>query len=271
MPEGPEIRRAADALAEAVVGHPLRAVQFELPALQCHQSHLMGQSVESIQPRGKALLTHFDNGLTLYTHNQLYGLWKVGPPGVTPNTRRALRVALHTESASIWLYSASTIEVWATEDLDQHPFLSRLGPDVLDPALSVDVVLARLQSKRFSGRALPGLLLDQSFLAGMGNYLRTEVLFEAGIAPHRRPRDLSSEARTRLAHALLSVPQRSYRCRGIERAAGMRADYTSTAASHGFRFEVFDRDGQRCRHCGGIIVRDEVAGRRLYWCPRCQA
>lgn len=269
MPEGPEIRRAADALAEAVVGHPLRAVEFAPPALQRYQSQLVGQTVASVSPRGKALLTHFDSGLTLYTHNQLYGVWKISRPGDVPDTRRSLRVALHTAHASIRLYSASTIEIWPTAGLDRHPFLQRLGPDVLDPTLTADAVHARLQDPRFSGRALPGLLLDQSFLAGMGNYLRAEALFEAGIAPHQRPRDLPIEAGTRLASALLSVPQRSYRCRGIQRATGMRADYIS-ASSDGFRFEVFDRDGKRCRRCGGTIVRGEAAGRRLYWCPGCQ-
>ena len=128
----------------------------------------------------------------------------------------------------------------------------------------------RLQDPRFAGRSLVALLLDQAFLAGMGNYLRSEVLFVAGIAPERRPSELSAAERKRLAKALLDVPRASYRTRGIEPAAGMKSDYlTDTPA--GFRFQVFDREGLPCPACRRKIVRHELGGRRLYWCPRCQA
>jgi endonuclease-8 len=66
MPEGPEIRRAADRLAAAVVGKPLHAVAFAFPALKHYEAQLVGRRIESITPRGKALLTRFDCGLTLY-------------------------------------------------------------------------------------------------------------------------------------------------------------------------------------------------------------
>ena len=77
MPEGPEIRRAADVLATAVVNKPLTDVWFAFPALKPYQSALRGTRITSIETRGKALLTHFSNGLTLYSHNQLYGVWRV--------------------------------------------------------------------------------------------------------------------------------------------------------------------------------------------------
>src|SRR5690606_37754216 len=77
MPEGPEIRRAADRLAEAVVGKRLASIWFAFPALKRFEKSLPGAVVESIMPHGKALLTRFDNGWTLYSHNQLYGVWRV--------------------------------------------------------------------------------------------------------------------------------------------------------------------------------------------------
>lgn len=269
MPEGPEIRRAADALARAVVGEPLTAAYFAFPALRRHARTLPGRSIESITPHGKALLTRFDNGWTLYSHNQLYGVWKVVPAGERPDTTRSLRVALETRRRGILLYSASDVELWRTERLGEHPFLRRLGPDVLDPSLQPAAVAARLASDAFAGRSLAALLLDQGFLAGMGNYLRSEVLFEARVAPRRRPRDLDAAERRRLAAALLAVPQRSYRTRGIQRTRGMQSDYL-TDTPGAFRFRVFDRAGQDCEVCGDVIRRQELAGRRLYWCANCQ-
>ena len=269
MPEGPEIRRAADRLAAAVAGAPLRHAWFAFPALKRFEASLPGQRIESIQPRGKALLTRFDHGWTLYSHNQLYGVWKVAAAGERPDTRRSLRVALETADSAILMYSASDVSMWRSDDIESHPFLRGLGPDVLDPALDVVAVAARLQSPRFRGRALGGLLLDQGFLAGMGNYLRSEVLFAAGIHPSRRPRDLDAAAIARLADALLAIPRLSYATRGIEPARGMRDDYL-TDTPGGFRFQVFDRQDQPCPACSGAITRIEVGSRRLYLCPRCQ-
>jgi endonuclease VIII len=269
MPEGPETRRAADALADAIVGEPLTTVFFAFPKLKRRERALRGRIVESITPHGKALLTSFDNGWTLYSHNQLYGVWKMVAAGDRPDTARSLRVALETRQRAILLYSASDVDLWRTERLHEHPFLRRLGPDVLDPALRVGVVVSRLEERQFSGRSLAALLLDQGFLAGMGNYLRSEVLFEARLAPRRRPRELSRAERRRLASALLAVPRRSYRTRGIQPARGLQASYL-TDTPEAFRFRVFDRAGEPCVDCAEPILRQELAGRRLYWCARCQ-
>ena len=269
MPEGPEIRRAADRLAAAVVGAPLRTAWFAFPALKAHASRIAGRRIETIVPHGKALLIRFDHGWTLYSHNQLYGVWKIADAGERPDTTRSLRVALETEHRAILLYSASDIEMWRSEDIHRHPFLMKLGPDVLDPTLKAATVAERLQAPQFRGRALGALLLDQAFLAGMGNYLRSEVLFAAGLLPGRRPADLSAAQRNALARELLAVPRRSYATRGIEPAKGMREDYL-TDTPEGFRFLVFDREGEPCPHCGRRIFRQETGARRLYLCRHCQ-
>ncbi|MCC5795226.1 MAG: endonuclease VIII [Chromatiales bacterium] len=214
------------------------------------------------------MLIGFDNGLTLYSHNQLYGLWKVVPAGQRPETSRSLRVKLETARKAILLYSASDVSIWPSDKIHRHPFLAGLGPDVLDPALEVGQVEERLRDARFRRRSLAALLLDQAFLAGMGNYLRSEVLFEARLAPGRRPVELDQDEIGRLAAALLAVPRRSYLTRGIAAARGMRRDYLADGES--FRFRVFGRADQPCQACGTPVRREERAGRRLYRCPACQ-
>ena len=269
MPEGPEIRRAADRLVAAVAGQTLLRAEFSFPRLKRFERELTGQRIVSITPRGKALLTAFDNGWTLYSHNQLYGVWKVVGPGQRPDTTRNLRVALDTAKASILLYSASDVEMWRSERIDSHPFLQGLGPDVLDPSVDAAQVQARLQSPAFRGRALGGLLLDQGFLAGMGNYLRAEVLFAAGLHPAQRPCELSPAQCQSLAGALLAVPRHSYATRGIQPTAGMRREYQSHEGE-AFRFRVFKREGQPCERCGTPILRMASGSRPLFLCPRCQ-
>ena len=94
MPEGPEIRLEADKIAAAISGEIVDEVYFEQKKLKCYERQLRGSRVESVSARGKALLISFENSLTMYSHNQLYGRWYVRPRGEKPNTNRTLRAAL---------------------------------------------------------------------------------------------------------------------------------------------------------------------------------
>ncbi|WP_297829482.1 endonuclease VIII [Thermomonas sp.] len=269
MPEGPEIRRAADRLAAAIVGDPLQRVTFAFPRLKHFERVLRGHRIRAITPRGKALLTAFDNGWTLYTHNQLYGVWKVADAGRWPDTTRSLRVALETARSAILLYSATDIELWRSDEIGNHPFLQGLGPDVLDPSLTNTQVVQRLQSPTFRNRALGGLLLDQGFLAGLGNYLRAEILYAVGLHPALRPCDLDAGQTRQLAKALLAVPRLSYQTRGVEPKPGLREDYQAHEGE-AFRFHVFQREGEPCERCGTPIARITSNSRPLFLCPHCQ-
>ncbi|MDY1036379.1 endonuclease VIII [Lelliottia sp. CFBP8978] len=262
MPEGPEIRRAADSLEAAIKGKPLTDAWFAFPQLKPYEWQLIGQSVTHIETRGKALLTHFSHNLTLYSHNQLYGVWRVINVGEEPQTNRVLRVRLQTADKAILLYSASDIEMLTPEQLLTHPFLQRVGPDVLDLHLTAEEVKARLLSPSFRNRQFSGLLLDQAFLAGLGNYLRVEILWEVGLAGQRKASQLNEMQLEVLSHALLDIPRLSYNTRGV----------VDDKKHHGalFRFKVFHRQGKPCERCGGIIERTMLSSRPFYWCPGCQ-
>ncbi|MCB1670922.1 MAG: hypothetical protein R3F41_12480 [Gammaproteobacteria bacterium] len=97
----------------------------------------------------------------------------------------------------------------------RHPFLSRIGPDILNPGLNWRTIAARLLSASFHRRSLAVLFLDQAFLAGVGNYLRSEILHQASIAPRHRPCDLQRKQVNALARSSLLISQRAYRQRGI--------------------------------------------------------
>ena len=262
MLEGPEIRRAADSLEAAIKGKPLTDAWFAFPQLKPYETQLIGQTVTHIETRGKALLTHFSHNLTLYSHNQLYGVWRVINVGEQPQTNRVLRVRLQTAEKAILLYSASDIEMLTPEQLLTHPFLQRVGPDVLDMRLTAETVKARLLSPAFRNRQFSGLLLDQAFLAGLGNYLRVEILWEVGLAGQRKASQLNERQLDALSHALLEIPRLSYNTRGV----------VDDKKHHGalFRFKVFHREGKPCERCGGAIERTMLSSRPFYWCPACQ-
>ena len=263
MPEGPEVRLAADRVAAALRGRAIEEAWFAPHELRARGETLVGAIVTAVETRGKAMLTRFDNGLTLYSHNQLYGRWYTTRRGRRPDTTRDLRVALHNGRHSAWLYSASDVELLDEAGLAAHPFLAKLGPDVLDDSLEAGMLASRLAENRFHRRSLGSLYLDQRFLAGIGNYLRSEILFASRLHPALAPRELAGAERKRLARESLKLARRSYATRGVTLPA--------SRARGGDRFWVFGRDDLPCRRCGAVILRMDVGSRRLYLCPGCQS
>ena len=198
-------------------------------------------------------------------------MWRVVKRDKLPKTNRQLRLAIHTEEHSALLYSASDISVWKTEKIEEHPFLQRIGPDILNPNLTWREVAERLQSKAFSGRALNSVYLDQTFLAGLGNYLRSEILFVAGIHPAKKARELSKGELGKLARATLGISQRSYALRGVTIPDRQYKALKKKGVSYGkARFFVFSRANQPCRVCKTKIQRSSANSRRIYTCAGCQ-
>ena len=272
MPEGPEIRRAADKVARVLVGEEIEHVAFGLPRLERFERRLVGHSVTAVDTRGKAMLTRFDNGLTIYSHNQLYGRWYTARRPRMPKTSRQLRIELRTPTHRALLYSASDIEVLDKRQLLVHPFLQRVGPDILDPELKPQHIVTRLSESGFHRRALGSLYLDQAFLAGIGNYLRSEILWAAGLDPAIRPASLDRVALEKLAAETLRMSRRSYRTRGVTVAPKLAKLLKDSGMTYGqYRFYVFGREGLPCHHCGTRIERRIMGSRNIFVCPSCQA
>lgn len=271
MPEGPEIAREADRIREVLQGETITRARFAFPRLTRRAGEVAGHRVHEVRARGKALLIRLEDGPTIYSHNQLYGRWYVREAGKPPRTNRSLRMALETDTHWALLYSASEIELLDGRGVETHSYLAKLGPDALDEALDAATLRERLADRRFARRQLGALLLDQGFVAGIGNYLRTEICFEARVHPSRRPGDLSATERRRLARAILAITRRAYASGG----ATMPARQVTARRRDGERWRTarhfaFVRSGRPCRRCTTKIERFDLASRRIYVCPACQ-
>jgi formamidopyrimidine-DNA glycosylase len=144
-------------------------------------------------------------------------------------------------------------DVWLAGGRDEvESLLARLGPDAL--AVGRAGFLRLLETRR--GR-IKAVLLDQSFIAGVGNFLADEALWRARIHPARRIEDLPIDDRVALFRELRSVIRRQ----------------TVDSYPEGFRSRWTDargRDGARCPRCGTELARTVVGGRTTYLCPSCQ-
>ena len=271
MPEGPEIRQCADRIKRAIGGIQPHQVSFAFEHLKHYEPILEKKTVTQVKSRGKALLIFFDDDLIIYSHNQLYGKWYTKRAQNFPQTNRTLRLAIHTEKKSALLYSASDIEVLKKHELKTHPFLRNLGPDILDKETTYRLVLKRLKDKRFSGRQLGSLLLDQHFVAGLGNYLRCEVLFVTGLNPKLKPKQLSEQQLEALAKQIIFLTKQSYETKGITNDLGRvvllkEKGYTRSQ----YRHHVFARNNRPCYACAGKVTKSVHASRPFFFCESCQ-
>lgn len=271
MPEGPEIWRTADSLSDALKNKSITDLHFAFDELKEYESKLKGLTIENVEARGKALVTFFENNLAMYSHNQLYGKWMVRDAGEKPNTNRSLRVAIHNGEKSAYLYSASQIEVLDKAEISEHSYIQKLGPDVIHPDTTYEDILAQYQSDEFKNRKLTTLLLDQGFVSGIGNYLRSEVMFYAKVDPHKKLRDYSEEQKEALAKATIKLSVRSYETGGITNDPEIVKALKRENAKRGdIRFFVYKRTDNRCHKCGSIIEEEKTGGRKIYFCPSCQ-
>lgn len=275
MPEGPEIRREASNLARVLVDRPLTRIEYRVPRLARRARTLRRAQVTSVTSHGKALLIAYSNGLTHYSHNQLYGEWRVVAASrldrLLDKRAPSVRVLLETSTHAAVLLSATQIDLLTAAELAHQSYLNRLGPDVLDRSTTVATVVSRLRDASFARRSLAALLLDQSFLAGLGNYLRSDILHVTGLRHAMRPADLPDDTLARLASAILELPRQSVRTGGTTNdAAIVRRLGAKGVTRDARRFRVYGREGLPCWTCGMRIRRIDVGGRGIYFCPRCQ-
>ncbi|MBN1230619.1 MAG: DNA-formamidopyrimidine glycosylase [Anaerolineales bacterium] len=149
--------------------------------------------------------------------------------------------------------------VWLLEDPEQE--LGKLGPEPLDESLTPEIFHDRISSRK---RQLKPLLMDQSFLAGMGNIYTDESLFFAGLFP-LTPSDRLTDAQS----ALLLESIRKVLNEGIERQ-GSSIDWMYQGGDFQNYLHVYGRKGEKCKYCGSEIIRITVGQRGTHFCPVCQ-
>ena len=267
MPEGDTIARAAAALHRALAGRVVTAFTTGLASLARidDDTPLAGRTIDSCRSVGKHLLMVFSGGLVLRTHMRMHGSWHLYRPGERwQRSPRAARIRIDTDAWVAVAFDVPVAEFVREADLPRHRALATLGPDLVDPAYNRADALARIGAS--GHRAIGEVLLDQRVVAGIGNVLRSETLFVAGVHPETPAARLSAEEVTRLLDTAAALVQRN------ARADAYPTRNTTGRRAPGDALWVYQRTGQPCRRCG-TTIRSAAPGldaRRVYWCPACQ-
>jgi len=180
-----------------------------------------------------------------------------------------VRLRLLTDLTCADLRGPTKCEVQTTDEM--LATVAKLGPD----PLVGDQNEGEERFVRSVGRtrtAIGLLLMDQSVVSGIGNVYRAELLFRARLNPHTPGRDVPEELVREIWRDWVSLLGIGVETGQMMTMDGLGAeDYRKAMASRDDRHWVYHRAGLPCRVCGTAIVVEEAAGRKLYWCPSCQA
>jgi endonuclease-8 len=271
MPEGHTIERVAREHSSLFKGTQVR-VDSPQGKFAEGAALLDGGTVVAVQAIGKHSLHRVRkpgapprHDLFLHVHLGLYGKWLTGVPPLPPVTG-LVRLRLWNESAFAQLRGATVSEVLDVPGM--RALRARLGED---PLRSKNAGLEAFERISHSGRPVGLLLMDQAVLAGVGNVYRAEILYRHRINPHRPGTLVTGEEWNEIWADLLKLMRAGVRSgRIVTTRPEDRARRTGPASLEDAHY-VYKRHEQPCRICGTTVLREEFGGRRLYWCPTCQA
>lgn len=300
MPEGPEVRKYADALDTALTGRAIVSLEARTKEarkwLHDNEQRLRGRRIERVISHGKHLIGYLEEGFFFHSHLMMWGRWQTfGPtkssrrtkPIDLPEKDRRERARIVVEGAAAVLLSAPIFNIGEGDPYERVEILATLGPDALPyrGGFKREEFLRRLLEHK--GEIIGAALLNQRIVAGLGNYLRAEVLFNCKLNPWLTVSELTQRDLGCLSRTIPRLTRDSYE-RGAtatdEDRRRMENDPSlvyQPGREYGTRHLVFRRTNLPCLRCGEKIRQlrqktirlnedDEERTRIVYFCPRCQ-
>lgn len=281
MPELPEVETARRLSEEYLVGRTAIAVEVHLPKILRdspipNESLLVGATIVAARRRAKVLTLDFSNDLSLMLHFKLAGQWAVilpngerkvaGHPHPKPDgeyPHKATHAKITFDDGTVVFYSDIRQFGWwrimPTEDVEAALELFGYGPEAVS---ELDVnALAEKMGRR--GIPIKALLLDQSFIAGLGNIYVDEVLWRARVHPASPASALSTVKRRAIIREIPDVMSEGIRQGGAKIINNIAHPVDNFPSIHA-------REGEACLRCGTTIQKIRVAQRGTYICPKCQ-
>jgi len=295
MPEGPEVRRTAIRLDAALAGQPIVQVTARTKAarhwLAEHETELVGKKIAKVRSHGKHLIGWIEGGYYFHSHFMMWGRWETIATRKAPQPQPRERARIVTPKMTAMLTSAPVFEVGAGDPYQELENLASLGPDAIpypeDGPFNVREFNRRLRLTANRKRAIGVVLLDQRIVAGLGNYLRAEVLFDCRLDPWKTVSSLTRNELKCVDRAVADISHRAWSSGGITVTDPLRKrmleDPSLTyqpGSDYGSRHYVFRRTNLPCLHCGNPIRQlrqitsrhDEGDRSRItYFCPECQS
>jgi formamidopyrimidine-DNA glycosylase len=270
MPELPEVETIARGLREPLVGRTFSGVTVNWPRMVAAPTpeefgaQLVGRQVMSVGRRAKYVVIGLDRG-HLLIHLKMSGRLQISPVAEPSDKHTHILFDLDDGRQLRFQDTRKFGRVYLVDDPQQ--VTGGLGPEPLADDFTLDDFRRRLA--RRSGRLKP-LLMNQQFLAGVGNIYADEALFAARLHPLRRANSLKPDEQAHLYEALRSVLGQAVASRGTTLDDRGYVDARGQAGAYQAQIAVYGRTGQPCSLCQTSIERMVIGGRSAHFCPRCQ-
>jgi formamidopyrimidine-DNA glycosylase len=264
MPELPEVETIARTLKPELVGKTILEAHLRWPRTLAYPSarkfkeQIKGQKILRVSRRAKYLdisLAEFD----LLIHLRMSGDLFIKRGKIKPEKHDRLILKLTDDKSLVFNDTRKFGRVWLTANPEN--VLGKLGPEPLSGDFTPQWLHAALQNKH---RQLKPLLLDQTFLAGLGNIYTDEALHIAKLHPLAVSDSITAKQARVLQDAVRKVLEE-----GIRRN-GASIDWVYRGGEFQDHFRVYDRKGKPCPVCGTTIERILVGQRSTHYCPKCQ-
>lgn len=276
MPEGPEVRKFADSIGSILTGRVIRSLDARTREaknwLANNGNRVVGRRVLSVRSHGKHLFGEIEDGYYFHSHLMMWGRWLtfIGHPPAELDRRERARIVVKGGAAI--LYSGPIFNVGEGDPLSNIEHLDSLGPDVLpyDGIFNAAEFRRRLTLPEYRDSTIGAALLNQRIVAGLGNYLRAEVLFACGLNPWRLVGQLKKKELMCLCTNVPEIALRSYLSGATAPETDrerMRTDPSlvyQEGREMGTRHLVFRRTNLPCLRCSQPIrqLRQAMTGER---------
>jgi formamidopyrimidine-DNA glycosylase len=277
MPELPEVETIRRDLEKEVIGRRVKTVEVKgKRSIRRHKSgpefraRLEGRKMTSIRRAGKYLLVGLDDDDILVVHLGMSGQLQRAKGPKEPLDKHTHVVITFTQGGQLRFVDPRTFgEMFVTTagELETVPELSHLGFDPLEEVMSW-ARFGQLLADRHT--QLKTLLMDQKFVAGIGNIYSDEILFAAGLRYDRGSDSLSAQEIRRLYRAMVETLSEAVKYRGSSLADEQYRDLFGEIGDYQGQHQVYDREGSACRRCRNSIVKVKVNGRSGFLCEHCQ-
>jgi formamidopyrimidine-DNA glycosylase len=277
MPELPEVETIRRDIDKEFVSKRIKKVDVTgARSVRRHQdvgdfvARTEGRKLIGTRRRGKYLLMQLDNSDVVVAHLGMSGqLLRANPKDpVDKHTHVVLSFAGASQLRFVDPRTFGELFVTAPERLEAEvPELAHLGFDPIDEQMAWTRFGAMLATRRTK---LKPLLMDQRFVAGIGNIYSDEILFGAGLRHDRNSDSLTPQEIRRLYRAVVETLQDAIKHRGSSLADEQYRDLFGDVGEFQRLHNVYDREGEACPRCRSVIVRIKANGRSSYFCSQCQ-
>ncbi len=278
MPELPEVETMVQGIRQSIEGGVIdnlllcpcayRPLDIK-PTWKTIQRKTKGQTIIAVRRLAKRVVMELSSGDSFLIEPRMTGLMLLSDPPDEAHLRIEWRLIQNGKPQSLWFWDRrglGTLRLYSPAEIKSHLGPKTLGPDAL--TMTAAQWLAGCQRTK---RAIKVVLLDQKFIAGIGNIYASEILHQAGVSPFSPANVLGETECEQLAESTQSILENAIAAEGSTLGDGTYRNALNQIGSYQNQHRVYQKQGEICASCRtGVIQRKVQAQRATFFCPICQ-